>query len=258
MRVCTLMVLVFIAGCANKEVSISDCIRSAISSENYWEERSMRWLNCSSPYKIGVDQSGLDAVANYFVTNISTQFKCAVPLFVKFSKDLSLKQDRSADRLVDIRNNADYPYCIDMILLGNASALLCNCLYLCYEDKCTNNVVVWSRRLDNIHAWASHYPTLDKQLMNDVGLFNISRRGLCPVFLGDDTCDIEKFLKQSIDGRARLYWWCGQKGLCEGKHIYDSAKFHKWLENWKGFVFPMRVVFSVENTFIFSVDFTQK
>ena len=254
MRAYTLMVMIFAAGCAKNEVNISDCIRSAISSENFWEERSLRWLNCPSAYKIEIDQSELYDVSHYFVTNISIRFKCAIPLFVKFSKDLSLKQDRSADRLVDIRNNVDYPYCLDMILLGNESAVLCNCLYFCYEDECTNNVVVWSRRLDNIHAWASHYPTLDKWLMKDIGLFNIARRGLCPVFLGDDAYDIEKFLKQSIVGRAKLYWWCGQKGLCEGKHIYDSDKFHKWLENMKCFVFPMRVVFSIENTFIFSVD----
>ena len=66
MRVCTLMVLAFTVGCANKEVSISDCIQSAISSENYWEERSLRWLKYPSPYKIEIDQSGLETVSYHF------------------------------------------------------------------------------------------------------------------------------------------------------------------------------------------------
>lgn len=255
MRVFALMVLIFAVGCTKSEIDISDCIQSAIATENYWEKRSLYWLNCPSPYKSEIDQSGLDDVSHYFVTNISARFKCAVPLFVKFSKDCSLKENRSNGRLVDVRNNVDYQYCLELILLGNDSAVLSNRLYFCYKNECTNQVVVWSRRLDNIHAWYTPYPSIEKQLKDDIGVFDITRRGLCPLFLGDDDYNVERFLKYVIDGKTTLYWWCGQWcGLCEGKHIYDSGVFEKWVESNRHFLVPMRVVFSVGDTFIFSID----
>ena len=259
MRTLSLMVIVLVVGCTKNEVEISDCVRSAIATEDYWEERSLRWLNAPSTYRIEIDQSALDSVAHNFVTNIAKRFKCAVPLFIKFTKDCSLKENRSAGRLFDVRNNTDYPYCLEAILWGNESAVLCNRLYFCHKNECTNQVVVWSRRLDNIHAWYSPYPRVGKRLMDDIGVVDIRRRGLSPLFLGDEEYGVERFLKRVIDGNATLYWWCGQwGGLCEGKHIYDSVMFEKWIENNRCFVIPMHVIFSAGNTFIFSVDSMQK
>lgn len=259
MKVLTIIAMAIAVGCTQDAVDVSGCIKSALASEVYWEEMSLRWLTEPSVYRTAMDTPKLDAMAHNFVTNISMRFKCAVPLFIKFSKDRSLKEDRSADHLVDVRNNVDYPYCLEMILVGNAEALLSNRLYFCRKADNGEHIVVCARRIDNIHAWYSPSPSLEKRLVDDIGMFDVRRRGLCPVFLGDDEYDIEQFLRKFVDGGTALYWWCGQRGpVCEGKHIYDACAFEKWVERNKDFLVPMRIVFSVGDTFIFSIDSSER
>lgn len=249
-------ITMFVAvGCSRNAPDVKDCMRSALASERHWEERSLRWLHSLPVHREEIDKASLEDMLCSFSTNGHRNFKCAVPLFVKFSKDRALVEDRSVGRLVDLRGNADYSYGLEMVLFGDECAVLSNRMYFCYREEGSGQVVVWSRRLDNVHAWSSPCPTADMRLSGDIGVFSVERRGLCPVFLGDEGYGIEQFLRKVLAGSAELYWWCGQWcGLCEGKHVYDATAFGRWVECNRDFIVPMRLVFSVGEAFIFSAD----
>ena len=256
-RVFILLVMLVAVGCEKEEHNqISDIppiVRSARTTEKYWEERLLRWVEPTSMHKDKVDNELLENLLSHFVTNTASYFKCSVPLFIKFAKDYSIRKDRSDGRFSDIRENPDYPYTIEALLFGNGDAILQNRLYFTFSSN--EHVTVWSRRIDNLDSSISFRPRKEKTYRDDMGVYSLNKEGLAPIFLGDENFCLDDFLNQVLSRQSRLYWWCGLwSGLSEGKHIYNRDEFEQWIAFSPHLVVPLKVVFAAHNTYVFSID----
>ena len=249
-----LILCIALIGCSGDNTKVSDlddCVHEAILRENYMIRRRMRWIRSDNAYHDDISFNALIDAVHFFSTNTALYRKCAVPLFVRFEKGNISKRNVGSGRLLDIRGNSDYPFRMEMSLLGEVDSLLDNRLYFIFPQ--TNTTVVWSRLVNAICADMYSIPRLEQQCTNGMGVYAIRRSFLAPVFLGDDAYSLEDFLKCAATREVQLYWHCGKWGLSEGKHVYEKQQLVSWLDYWKDALIPMKVIFSAYGTYIFSV-----
>lgn len=252
-KLLSMMLLVFLIGCLEKEPKVEDCMVRASSTAKFWEDEVLKWVKKDSTkiFRDTVEENRLLGFMQHYITNISLHYECAIPLYMKFKHDLSRKRE-SKDRLVDVRGNPDSAFEYEAILFGKDKSLLSNRIYFVYPKG--NSVIVWSRRMDCIHAKYEFLPSLQLPYNPDSGIYHITKKMLSHMFLGNHDYSLKEFVKKVMDKKAFLYWECGiWKGLPEGMHILSADRFKEWVAQGDNMVLQMKVVFHFNNTTIFSV-----
>ena len=246
----------FISGCSSKEQpKVKECIAKASCHQEYMRWRVEKWMNKDTPkiFRDVVDVKMLEDLVHSYITNISQRYECAIPLYMIFTHNMSLKPNECTK---DIRGNPDSVFEYEAVVFGKQESILCNRLYFVFPQA--DNVILWSRRMDGIYAKYSSRPHLDFLYNTEMGLSYIRKRSLAHVFLGNHDYCIGDFIEKLMNKKAYLYWECGTwKGFTEGMHILGKDTFREW-DTKKSRklkrIIRMKVVFHSRNTTILSVS----
>ena len=246
------------AGCEGEEsVRLSDEIRSVANIEKKWERGCLRWRKAKCRYRADVDTTAMIRAAHDFADTEWMHADSAVPLLLKFSRDRSIKAEKTHERLVDLRGNPDGQYCITALIFGTRAGIMSNSLCFCFPDA--GRVAVWSRRFDRMDSWSRSSPfqlqagRISDIPFDDLGVFSASWSGLRPVFLGMDGFALEDFLRGVEERGLKLYWCQGKMGgVGEGMHLCDARAFEDFILGTECII-PLELVFAADDTYIFSM-----
>ena len=84
----------FISGCSSKEQpTVKECIAKASCYQEYMRWRVEKWMNKDTPkiFRDVVDVKMLEDLVHSYITNISQRYECAIPLYMIFTRNMSLK-----------------------------------------------------------------------------------------------------------------------------------------------------------------------
>ena len=88
------------AGSEGEEsVRLSDEIRSVANIEKKWERGCLRWRKAKCRYRADVDTTAMIRAAHDFADTEWMHADSAVPLLLKFSRDRSIKAEKTHERL---------------------------------------------------------------------------------------------------------------------------------------------------------------